>query len=544
MARSKALFSTLISTLVLLSACAHNSTPPTTPGSTSEPGPLRSLSLASYELSPAFSPSVHDYTIRCEASSRITVRHTTDPSATVTLTPSAPVALSPGDLLTVDVSTAKRSESYRVRCLPEDFPKLEVRGTPGVWIQTVLPAHGARASYMVLLDEWGTPVFYKRYKSSPPFVSYIEHRDLPASLAAKLPEQEGALLEIPLTYSEFGPFSLHKGTLVSLYSLSGKLLSSWKAPSDVAIDHHDAVLLPSGNLLAVSYQETEPPTGMGAAPFAAAHPVFGEPGCKSGPFNPTSDAFLDSVILEITPDGSVLKSYPLKDILGVSAISFPLRFDTDQDPSSANCVFDAYHVNALDVTPDGGVLVSGLAMDGVVLIDRASSKPRFRVGGPTDASSFSIAGDPLGGLSRIHDGRLSATGVLSVFDNRIAQPTEPARGVLYRLDESTKKAVFVSSFATTCDRSPCASQWGGSFRLAANGSVVIAAGGRENGPSIEVLSPTGDRLASLFSPSVYRAVPVKPRLSNSELASRTSALNTEPVVLDGTCSTDYFGICN
>ena len=527
----------------LLAVSSAGETPDSASAPDTSPSLLQSLKLASYELTPAFSPAIHDYTIRCEKASRISVRYTALPAATVALNPQAPVLLSPGGLITVDVSTAELSDSYRVRCLPIDFPEFEVRGKPGVWIHTVIPAHGTRASYMVLLDEYGTPVYYRRHSSSPA-VSYVSDEDLPETISAGLPEGTDAMLEIPLSYGEFGPFSLNLDTTVVLRSLEGTELRSWKAPKGLSIDHHDAVLLPSGNLLVISYQETAPPKGMESVPFAASHPVFGEPDCTSGPFNARSDYFMDSVILEITPEGSLLKRFSLKEMLGSSAISFPVRFDTDRKDDAAHCVFDAYHANALDLTASGDVLVSGLGMDGAVLIDPRTSRVIYRVGGPSDKSSFAVANDPLGGLSRIHDGRLSPSGLLSVFDNRIAHPTENSRGVLYRVDTTRRTATFVSSFETSCDAAPCASQWGGSFRVAENGSFVLAAGGRDNGPSIEVLSASGEVISSIRSANVYRAVPVSPGLSRSRLAALTSSLNTDPVVLDGTCNTDYFGVCS
>jgi hypothetical protein len=497
------------------------------------------LSLASYELTPVFSPSVHDYTIRCEANSRISVRHTAAADVSVRLTPAAPVSLSPGGLLSIDVATSERADSYRVRCLPQDFPELEVQGTPGVWIQTVLPAHSAHASYLVLLDEHGTPVFYKRFTSSPPFVSYISQEKLPSGLAPR----GDALLEIPLEDGEFGPFSLAHDTVVTLRTLAGDVTASWKAPAGVAIDHHDAVLLQSGNLLVISYQEATPPAGIKDAPFAFAHPLFGAPGCRAGVFDEASDSFMDSVVLEITPAGRVVRSYSMAKLLGTSGISFPIRFDTDQRPDSAHCVFDAYHVNALELTKDGGLLVTGLAMDGAVLIDLESSSVSYRLGGPAASDSFSFEGDPFGAPARVHDGRLNADGTISFFDNRVAHPADHARGVLYRLDVESRKAVFVSSFPTACDGAMCMSQWGGSFRTTPNGSYVVAAGGRENGPSIEVFSKDGKQLASFSSSNVYRAIPVLPGLSRSELARLTTVQNTDRVVLDGSCSTDYFGTC-
>lgn len=541
--RAKTLLVLLVTGLVLLPACSKSTSPTPNADSSATDPLLSSLSLASYELTPAFSPSIHDYTISCAENSRISLRHTTSTDAVLSLTPEAPVSLSPGALLTVDVSSPGRSASYRVRCLPTDFPDLEVRGTPGVWIQTVLPARGARASYLVLLDEHGTPVFYHRYKSSPPFVSYLTYEALPRSVKENLRQESDALLEIPLTYDEFGPFSQHQGTVVTLRSIEGEVLRTWNSPEGVAIDHHDAAILPSGNLLVISYQETTPPSGIASAPFAASHPVFGEPDCLAGPFDAATDNFMDSVILEVTPTGSVVRTYSLKELLGASAISFPIRFDTDQKVGSANCVFDAYHANALELTSSGEVLVSGLAMDGVVLIDLETSRAAYRLGGPSNASSLTIKGDPLGGLSRIHDGRFTQSGLLSVFDNRIAHLTDRARGVLYQIDRASRTATFVSSFETSCDGPLCASQWGGSFRVADNGSIVLAAGGRENGPSIEVLAASGKLVASVVSSSVYRAVPVYPRLKSSELAGLTTKLNSAPVTLDGSCSTDYFGTC-
>jgi EmrB/QacA subfamily drug resistance transporter len=117
--------------------------------------------------------------------------------------------------------------------------------------------------------------------------------------------------------------------------------------------------------------------------------------------------------------------------------------------------WDAYHVNSVQLTPDGkSFLVSMRDTWAVYLVDIASGRIQWTLGGRR--SSFRFGANA--GFEWQHDARLNTDSTISVFDDHCCQltgggtsvhPTAPSRGLVLKLDQRSHTATLASQFGDT-----------------------------------------------------------------------------------------------
>jgi hypothetical protein len=138
-------------------------------------GDLLGLTIAPKVLVPAFSPSVHDYVVRCDEGANPVVVSTSLKNGGAFLVGTGSVTPITGDTpLTLQPNASLRVQAgggeYGVRCLPPDFPDLVATVGPGLrspgFYLTASDAADGRAPYVMVLDERGTPLFYRRGDAS------------------------------------------------------------------------------------------------------------------------------------------------------------------------------------------------------------------------------------------------------------------------------------------------------------------------------------------------------------------------------------------
>jgi len=109
---------------------------------------------------PAFAASTHDYAIYCKSGVNVvsfTFGGVTPSTATV--------SLGENQAATVE---ATDGQSYWIRCLPHDFPVLDITGSasadPGYYLTGNLTGatNGSSSTYAMVLDSNGTPVWYQK----------------------------------------------------------------------------------------------------------------------------------------------------------------------------------------------------------------------------------------------------------------------------------------------------------------------------------------------------------------------------------------------
>ncbi|MEA2216348.1 MAG: hypothetical protein QOK19_1909 [Solirubrobacteraceae bacterium] len=114
--------------------------------------------------------------------------------------------------------------------------------------------------------------------------------------------------------------------------------------------------------------------------------------------------------------------------------------------------WDAYHVNSIQLTPDGkSFLVSMRDTWAVYLVDIASGNITWTLGGRH--SSFKLGSEA--GFQWQHDARLGPNSTISLFDDHCCQltgggtyvrATAPSRGLVLKLDEQRHTATLVSEY--------------------------------------------------------------------------------------------------
>jgi hypothetical protein len=105
--------------------------------------------------------------------------------------------------------------------------------------------------------------------------------------------------------------------------------------------------------------------------------------------------------------------------------------------------FDYFHINSIEVEPNGNFLVSARNTHAVYEIDRETKKVLWRLGGKK--SDFKLG--PGVRFAWQHDARRQADGTITIFDNGAAPPVEKfSRVLVVRANTGTMKAALVRSY--------------------------------------------------------------------------------------------------
>jgi len=105
--------------------------------------------------------------------------------------------------------------------------------------------------------------------------------------------------------------------------------------------------------------------------------------------------------------------------------------------------YDYFHLNSIEPTPDGNVLVSGRNTWAVYLVDRGSGEVRWRLGGKK--SDFAMG--PRTRFAWQHDARWHDAGEVSLFDNGAAPKVHPeSRGLRLAVDTKRMRARLVHAY--------------------------------------------------------------------------------------------------
>ena len=445
---------------------------------------------------PPFDPAAGEYVVECGAGSgsssvemNLDLLPFTTASISVSGGPARPVDTGPvtvemrtDQLLTLATVRQGVAKNYHFRCVPLDFPRLEVLrpGDPAAgWYLTTSgfasPNPSENGPFLMILDHYGAPVWYKR--TPQPMMDLKRLSD-------------GRLAFTPSR----GPFGILEAQGYWLTSLAGtgtiKHRTTNPAPDELPTDHHDYLELPGG-------------------PNRRAHvsyPIVRDVDLR--PFGGEVDDFADGVIQEVDAGDNAIWQWTMSDHFDPASAPFPQDFRST--PGFENTGWDVFHINALDREADGDYVVTVRHMDGVFRVDYPSGDVLWTLGTPpsTDAgaSQLTIVGDPFGGPKRPHDARLNGN-VLTMLDNQ-AGTGRPSRAVAYTIDVAAGTATMLWEIRN--------SQVGGatlgSVQRADDGSVLINWGAGLQ-PIIDERTPDGTRLMAVGLPNSgnsYRTVKYAP----------------------------------
>ncbi len=453
---------------------------------------------------PPFKSAATDYVVECAAgagSSKVAMNidllPLTTASVSVTGGPATPVStgtvnvpMRADDLLTLSTTRQGVGKNYHFRCVPTDFPRLEVvrpgNPAPGWYLTTsgfVSPNLARNGPFLMILDNYGAPVWYKRTPA-------------PMMDAKKL--SDGRLAFTPSN----GPYGIEESQGYWLTNLVGEptVRRRTSDPGVLPTDHHDYVELPDGRAL-VSYPIVTGVdlSGMVLPPV----PGGGGPGM-------VDDTIADGVIQEVDGDGTERWRWDMSDYFDPADSTFPINFDTNlpRPPAGTGAAgfpdaWDVFHINAIDREDDGDYVVTVRHMDGVFRVDHPSGDVLWtlgtpqarnpRPGGPV-APQLTIVGDPFGGPKRPHDARLNGN-VLTMLDNQ-AGTGNPSRAVAYTIDVVAGTATLLWEFRNR----ELGGATLGSVQQSPDGSVLINWGAGLQ-PFIDERTSNGDRLMTVGLPN-------------------------------------------
>jgi Arylsulfotransferase (ASST) len=471
-------------TLLLLAVVAGLVGGIATPGGAPARTPARLAVSATTGLIPAFSTGVHDYVVRCTKGRPVTIRVDAPRSTPVSVDGATPrrgtfdarVRASAGQAFTLKV----RGSDYHVRCLPQDFQRFTVHrsGSPQAAYYMVTPSLDLAspkngAPYTALFDNHGVPLWWKRSSALKP----VDAKVLPNGNPS---------------WAEGGGGKYGTSPTNAYYerSWTGKLIHKWQTVGSPT-DEHDLQLLPNGDVLVITYM---PRDHVNLAAFGG----------------PADATVLDCEIQELAPDGHVAWAWNSRDHIGLAETGRWYQNIAATKPPDTwpgrGMVWDIVHMNAIELTPDGGLLFSARALDAVYKIDPATGNIIWKIGGTPIPQSLAIQGDPnasadFGGQ---HDVRLLPDGTITLFDNGTARGRAP-RAMRLRLDLAARTASVIESVSNPLARNSLCC---GSARRLAGGDWVTSWGGV---PLVTEQTPSGaTRFELRFAGTVfsYRAQPV------------------------------------
>jgi len=161
---------------------------------------------------------------------------------------------------------------------------------------------------------------------------------------------------------------------------------------------------------------------------------------------------------------------------------------------------DYVHANAIEPTPDGGVLISARNMSEVTKIDRATGEIVWRLGGKND--QFEYVNDTLG-FSAQHDIRYHGNDIYSLFDNGWNNTNNQFSSVAeYEIDKDAMTATQTRRIRSTPD--DIYGHIMGNAQYIDDGRVVVGWG--SGIPNITEFKPDGSKALELsFEAINYRA---------------------------------------
>lgn len=474
--------------------------------------PLVIVTATPLPLIPAFSSSITDYVLHCQPGvNTIQVALKAGPGDTVQVgrnnakVVAIPISIVENQALVI---TAKRPRGpsadehdghlsdgdiqYWIRCLPHDFPELKVNKpgnpTPG-WYLTGNIFNGlAFAPYAMVLDNNGTPVWYRR--SSGP--SALNITALSDHLIAWATNAGSGIVTDPTAAYE-------------VYNLKSQSTSFLRAPIPPT-DFHELQVLPNGDLMTLS-SPLQPNIDMTS---------FGL-GLKS--------TVIDCLMQEVNPAGNTVWSWRASDHLAVGETVRPPSATT----INGEIAYDLFHCNSVDVDPQmRSVLMSARHTDAVYLIDRSSGRIMWKMGGNAlqhdNERILRVVGDPDISFHAQHDARFQPRGDISLYDDESWDPGVAARGVVYHIDNARGTANLVWSFAAPDGHNSAAT---GSFRRLNRGTDNVIAWGVKNNTLFTEVDAAGNVMLNVELPSTYfayRVAKLPPLALDHDLLRATAGL--------------------
>lgn len=190
---------------------------------------------------------------------------------------------------------------------------------------------------------------------------------------------------------------------------------------------------------------------------------------------PRNGEVLDNIIQEIDLDtGRLLFEWHSLGNIGIRE---------SHDRPDGDEPFDYFHLNSMDVGPDGDILISARNTCAVYEIDRTTGAVNWRLGG--ERSDFRLPREAR--FCRQHDARWAGENRMTIFDNNVDSIRDrgQSRAIRLAVDEERERASLLRAYRHP-DRPKVLNK--GGTRTLSNGNLLVAWGAV---PVITEYTPAG-----------------------------------------------------
>jgi hypothetical protein len=308
---------------------------------------------------------------------------------------------------------------------PGDFPSLTVMASdsPSAGYIFISPnmsetTTGQYGNYLIVADNNGNPVFYRNTGAAPGWDFNLQPTGV-------------------LTYS-YNNNGLHY-----IMNTSLQVIDSVTCGNGYVNDSHEIRILPNGNifLIADDYENIDM--------------------SKIVPGGDSNATVTENVVQELDQNRNVIFQWRTLDHLNITdAIG--------QDLTQAQV--DPFHCNAIEIDPDGNILLSFRHFSAIMEIDVQTGAIIWQLGGTNN--QFSFVNDPIG-FSYQHAIRRLPNGDITLFDNGNLYNPAFSRAVEYKLDEVDLTATLVWQYP---DNQDTYAQAMGYVQRLTNGNTIIGWG--------------------------------------------------------------------
>jgi len=341
--------------------------------------------------------------------------------------------------------------------LPADFPNVTVSisndPAPGYIFLAPYNYPFYYNSYLLIIDNSGTPIFYDKSSSwNSDFTlqpkGYLSYWD----------QEVEKFLVMDSAYSLIDGFSCENG-----YST----------------DFHEFLLLDNDHSILMSYD------------FQTIRMDTIVQGGDS------SAVVIGLVIQELDSEKNVIFQWRSWDHIEIT--------DATEDIDLTAHTIDYIHGNAIDIDGDGNLLLSSRHLDEITKINRQNGEIIWRWGGvKSKKNEFLFINDPIT-FSHQHDIRYTDNGTYTIYDNGNLHSPRFSRSLEYELDEIAKTATLIWKFNN--EPNTYARAMGSSVKLT-NDNMLIGWGLHYNKRSVSEIKKDGTVALELILPDTiynYRA---------------------------------------
>ncbi|MDX1416169.1 MAG: arylsulfotransferase family protein [Candidatus Promineifilaceae bacterium] len=317
--------------------------------------------------------------------------------------------------------TVINSAPYRTA--PPNIPQIEAikgsanTGTGYVFLSPFdFQTFGARVAYLMVLDNSGEPVFYRRF-------------------------DEEAVMDFKRQPN--GQLTYYDRTLDKFFGLNDQyeIVQTYEAGNGYVTNMHDLQVLEDGNFLITIYDlqiidMSEIVDG-------------GQPDAR----------VVGCIVQELDSQGNVVFEWRSWDHIDLSDTTRDLTFE----------LIDYVHCNSIERDQDGHLLLSSRNLDEISKINRQTGELIWRMGGKKN--EFTFVNDD--GFSRQHDARRLANGHLTLYDNGVTHNPQRSRGLELSVDEQAKTVTVERAFQEVPD---VYARFMGNVQRLPNGNSVLGWG--------------------------------------------------------------------